>query len=461
MITLYDFQSRAVAGISAHYKRGHKRALLVSPTGSGKTVIFAYLAHKIAAAGQSVVILAHRIELLDQISRTLTMFGAPHGMISPDYTPAPEERIQVASVFTLARRLRSVPAPNFLVVDEAHHATLGSTWGNVINHYADTRVLGVTATPERLGGEGLGDIFDCMFQGGTVRDLIKRGYLADYRMYAPAEPVDTRSLGVRGGDYAKEQSADLMMKPAVVGDAIAHYRDLLNGAPTVGFHVSVKHAFEMAERYKEAGYQAVAVHGQLARPERARIIGDFAAGKINFLASCDLISEGFDVPGIVGAQLLRPTESLSLYLQQVGRALRTAPGKDRAIVLDHVGNSRRHGLPCESRSWTLEKGSRKRRADPDDIQIRQCSKCGAVMIAGAVACEECGAELLKTPREIKEIEGALAEVERVAAKRARRQEQGQADDMRALIELGKKRGMKNPHGWAYHVMRSRKAKRRG
>ena len=356
-IVLRPYQSDWIGGLRGAFRAGHHSPLGVLSTGGGKTVCFSYLTSRLTQNRQRVVILAHREELLDQISRTLTAFDVRHGVIGAGSLYDRRLTAHVASVFTLARRLDRVAVPDYVICDEAHHATGASTWGKVIAYWRDRnprlRVIGVTATPERLSGEGLGETFDTMVLGPTTRELIDLGALADYKLFAPRQAVDLSGVHMRGGDYAKGELAAAMDKPAIVGSAVGEYRAKMDGLPAVAFCVSVEHAEHVAEQFRSNGYRAVSIDGKMDRVRRREIVRDFGRGAINVLASCDLISEGFDVPGIVGAILLRPTWSLALYLQQVGRALRTAPGKDRAIILDHVGNHLRHGLPDDPRDWSL------------------------------------------------------------------------------------------------------------
>jgi superfamily II DNA or RNA helicase len=241
-------------------------------------------------------------------------------------------------------------------------------------------------------------VFDDMILGPTVRQLIDLGSLSEYRMYAPKQAVDLTGIARRGGDYARGEVAAAMDKPAIHGDAVAHYRRHCDGAPAVAFCVSVEHAEHVAESFRASGYRSASIDGSMPREIRRGILQEFSRGGLNVLTSCDLISEGFDVPGIVAAILLRPTQSLALYLQQVGRALRVAPGKSHAVILDHVKNSESrdkggqgHGMPCQDREWSLigrDAGSRKTKAG--EAAVRQCESCFAVSPAAASACRECG-----------------------------------------------------------------------
>jgi superfamily II DNA or RNA helicase len=464
VITLREYQSQAIEDLRASFRAGHHSPLLVMPTGAGKTVCFSYLTQRLTAAGKRVVILVHREELIRQVSDTLTAFGVRHGLIAAGALYDRRLLAHAASVFALARRLDRVAVPDYVICDEAHHCIAGSSWGKVVAHWRQVnpalRLIGVSATPERLSGEGLGEVFDDMILGPTVRQLIDLGSLSEYRMYAPRQAVDLTGIARRGGDYARGEVAAAMDKPAIHGDAVAHYRRHCDGAPAVAFCVSVEHAEHVAESFRASGYRSASIDGSMPREIRRGILQDFSRGGLNVLTSCDLISEGFDVPGIVAAILLRPTQSLALYLQQVGRALRVAPGKSHAVILDHVGNSARHGAPCQDREWSLigrDAASRKTKAG--EAAVRQCESCFAVSPAAASSCRECGKAFPVRARELDQVEGELSEVEvaklRIEAKRA----QAAAQTLEDLIAEGQRRGFKNPAGWARHVWDGRMKKR--
>lgn len=473
MIELRTYQDTCVAGLRDSFRAGFHSPLLVSPTGSGKTVMFSYLSARLREAGQRVIILAHRDELLDQISRTLSAFDVPHGVISAGAPYDKRQVVHVASVFTLARRIERVEVPDYVICDEAHHGTAASTWGKLIAYWRERnpklRLIGVTATPERLSGEGLGETFDTMVLGPTTRELIDQGALAEYRMFAPAHAVDLSGIGLQGGDYKRGAAAAVMDKPTIVGDTITEYRRLLDGAPTVSFEVSVENAQHMAEQFRAAGYRAVCLDGKMDKGLRRDIVRDFGRGAINIITSCDLISEGFDMPGIVGAILRRPTWSLAMYLQQVGRALRTAPGKDAAFVLDQVGNSSRHGMPDDPREWSLL-GRKRSKKDADNPAARTCETrevngrrivgCLATSPAAASRCRECGEPFATKPRTIDQVDGTLSEVEIEKARRKADVDRAAARTLEDLIQLGTARGYSNPQGWARHVFHARQARGR-
>ena len=458
-IILRPYQNVLIERARANFITGKRSQLLVLPTGGGKTVCFSYMAGRAVEKNLRVWILAHRVELLDQIANTLRAFGVPHGIIAPGYLGDRRQPVQVASVFTLARRLDRYEKPDLIIVDEAHHCTTGSTWGQVIAANPQAKLLGVTATPCRLDGAGLGDVFDAMVQGPTMRELIDLGALSPYRLFAPAG-VDLTGVHTRMGDFVRGELAAAVDKPSITGDAVSHYLKLAPGKRAVAFCVSVEHAVHVAEQFRAAGISAQAIDGGMDRTLRASVLADFAAGRVQVLASCDLISEGFDVPAIEAAILLRPTQSLGLYLQQVGRALRTFPGKTEAIILDHAGNVKRHGLPDEERVWSLDGTVRQKKAARSEVPVKTCGSCFATVHAAATHCS-CGFEFPVQRREVEQVEGVLQEIDLATAVRMRRVEQGRAQTEADLVALGRQRGMKRPELWARHVMRAQAARSSG
>lgn len=368
---LRDYQNTGVAEIRAAYGRKVRRVLFVLPTGGGKTVTFSYIASEAAKKGKRIIIVAHRREIVEQISRSLAEMGVRHSLIVPQ-RPITEAPVMVGMVQTLAKRLHRVCQPDLLVIDEAHHSITG-TYKRVTDHWPKTMLLGVSATPERLDGRGLKDAFDEMITGPSMRWLIENGYLAGYDYFAPTSKVDLSRVRTRGGDFAVGDLAEVMDKSVITGDAVEHYRDLLNGRPAVAFCVSVRHAEHVAEQFMQAGFRAASVDGSMTPDARRQLLVDLAEGRLNVLTSCELISEGVDVPVCAGAILLRPTKSVALYLQQIGRALRKKPDGSRAVILDHVGNVHRFGMPDTEREWTLE--GRKKRAAAQAESLTTCPTC--------------------------------------------------------------------------------------
>jgi superfamily II DNA or RNA helicase len=452
-VTLRPYQLAGADQIRAAFASGKRAPLYVLPTGGGKTVLFSYIAHGAAAKGNRVLTLSHRIELVDQISAALTDADTPHGFIASGY-PTALEQTMVASVQTLLKRLKDAPEPQLIIVDEAHHSR-AATWTQILTYWPRARLLGVTATPVRTSGEGLGTLFDALIVGPSTAELIAGGFLAPPRVFVPAT-VDTSGLHSRAGEFVTAESDALMNKPAITGSALAEYVKYADRAPAMIFCVSVEHAKAVARQFREAGHAAMSLDGGTDREVRRGVVADFRAGRIRVLASCDLFSEGFDLPGVHAGILLRPTQSLGLFLQQVGRILRPAPGKTHALILDHVGNTQRFGLPNEPREWSLEGVEKKKNAA---APVKVCPSCFCAMPSRSSECPECGFEFPPAPREVPERDGELEELtpERMAARRERR-EQGRADTLEALQEIGRRKGHKP--GWAQHVWNARQAKRR-
>jgi DNA repair protein RadD len=451
-ITLRPYQAAGKQAIRASFGAGKRAPLYVLPTGGGKTCLFAAIAHGAATKGNRVLILSHRIELVDQISDALTVADTPHGYIAASYAYV-DHPCMIASVPTLARRIEGIPKPQLIIVDEAHHAR-AALWESILQHWPKAKLLGVTATPVRASGEGLGKIFDDLIVGPSIAELTPQ-YLAPARVFAPPT-VDTSGLHTRAGDFIAAESEELIDKPAITGDAVAHYEKHARGLPALAFCVSVQHAKNTAEQFRAAGYAAMELDGGTAREIRRGVVADFRAGRIKVLTSCELFSEGFDCPGVHVGIMLRPTQSLGLHCQQIGRILRPCDGKEHAIMLDHVGNTGRHGLPNEERKWSLDGEDRKKGKTTAAVKV--CPQCFRALPPRTMVCTECGYEFDIQPREVEEREGELREItaEELAKRRAR-VEQGRAQSLEELRELGRSKGYKP--GWAERVWGAREAKR--
>jgi len=456
---LRPYQHNIIGEIRQRLHEGNRAPLVVSPTGSGKTVMFSHIAHGAGQKNKRVWILVHRAELVEQTSRTMRQIGIHHGIIAAGWPIDPLPHVQVVSVQTVVRRTGGLIPPDLIIVDECHHAAAG-TWGKILAAFPKAIRLGFTATPERLDGKGLASAFDCMVKGPEVGWLIENQFLTQPKYYAPPNQLNLDGLTVRAGDYAKDEVSAAVDKPSITGDAVSHYRRLCDGAPAVAFCASVAHAEHVAQAFADAGYRAATIDGTLDRQDRRARVRGLADGSIQVLTSCEIISEGFDIPSVTAAILLRPTKSLGMHLQQVGRVLRIAPNKPHAIILDHVGNCLRHGLAEEEREWNLEgrKKRKKKVGDDDDAPpVRQCPKCYACHVP-APTCPECGHVYQIKTREIEQKDGELVELNMAWMKKQRQQEQGQAKTFEQLVALGKSRGMKLPQFWAAKVIKARQNK---
>lgn len=461
-LKLYDYQQKSVNAIRYKFKEGYKSPMFVLPTGGGKTVCFTYISKQSSLKGSNVLILVHRVELLKQTSSALDKFGVNHGLINPKFTPNYESKVQVASVQTLVNRLDKIPVPDLIIIDECHHAIAGS-WKKVINHFDNALVLGVTATPVRGDGKGLGQdyggVFDSIVSGPSIAELIERGFLVKPRVYAPPQKIDFSKVNIVRGDFDKKQVAKIMDKPTITGDAVDHYKKLCDGVPAVAFCSSVKHAIHVAEEFRNQGYKAYAVDGGMEDKERTRILDGLGNGSVDIVTSCDLISEGTDIPAIECAILLRPTQSESLYIQQVGRALRTSDNKDYAFILDHVGNTLVHGMPDMDRVYSLEGKKQNRRKKTDDeknILAVQCERCYQVYSPQPV-CPYCGHSRPVKEKKMVKVDGELIEVNpenEDYIKKKKKVEVWRANSLDDFLQIAKERGYKR--GWAYQAWNRKK-----
>jgi superfamily II DNA or RNA helicase len=329
-----------------------------------------------------------------------------HGVIAAGY-PETKAQVQVASVMTLVRRLDLLtPPPTLLVIDECHHAA-AATWQKIIAALPDADILGLTATPRRLDGKPLDDIFDTLVVGPPIAKLIDDGFLAPVVVFAPVHGPDLKAVKIRAGDYAIDELAAVMSNEMIVGGAVTEYEKRCPDARGIAFCVNIEHSNLIAKAFRARGYRAEHVDGNTPREERRRLIAALDDGTVDVICNCGLISEGLNVPGVEAAVLLRPTKSLALYLQMCGRALRTAPGKDCAFILDHAGNVFRHGLPTARRRWSLHG----RQQDGSNVErLFRCPACDAINDRDADECVHCGAELHRKRPPRVEVDGSkLAE----------------------------------------------------
>lgn len=451
-LTLRDYQARAIHDLRCAYRQGARAPLLVCPTGAGKTVMFSAITAGAVDRGRRVLILVHRRELIRQASAKLSLADVPHGIIAAGF-PASDEPVQVASVQSLARRLeRQDWQPDLIVIDEAHHAVAG-TWSSVLSHWPHAYRLGVTATPIRQDGRGLGAVFDHLVKGPSVATLTSQGHLSPARLFAPPITADLSGLQIRAGDYKQEQIEDRLNRPTVTGDAITHYRRFCNQKRAIAFCCSTKHAQSVSDAFNREGVQAATMLGSTPTEQRDDMVRQFAAGTIQLLVTVDVVSEGFDCPDAEAAILLRPTASLGLYLQQVGRVLRPAPGKDAAVILDHVGNVHRHGFPDDIHDWSLDDRLKRTRAGgPAAPCVRTCETCFAAF-APAPQCPVCGEACAPAPaRRLREVDGELKELKREAV-RQRVAERKRARSLPELLAIARQRGY-SP-AWAHRVHNAR------
>lgn len=604
---LRDYQKNFIKDIHSQFCAGYKAVCGQSPTGSGKTVIFSYIANGAISQGSKVVILVHRQELILQTSLALAKFQIPNAIIAPASVIKASAQIQyrelgrnyidlnspcvVASVQTLGRRLdeftnyfdfiitdecfvgdtliktkngykkikniksgdfvytfnekecffeykpvekrlkkplnenlirinniictenhlfftknnwkkaKDLTVSDFLLneyfnfvkiksitnvkknnedyvydltvadnhnyfvngflVHNCHHAVAGQ-WRNVTDRNPNAFLLGLTATPERLDGKGLGiesgGVYEKLVLGPSVKSLIERGYLSQPRVFAPPINFDDSVLRTIAGDYDVKQMSEMLDQPQIIGDCVRHYSKICPNMPAIAFCSTIEHARHTAEQFCNAGFNFKCIDGTMSDFDRRDAIEGLGSGRYDGLTSCNIISEGTDIPVVGCAIFLRKTKSLSLYLQQAGRVLRPYSGKEYSIILDHVRNVENHGFPEDERDWSLE-GRRKQKRDEDEIFIRTCPQCYACYKSSLRACPVCGfgaENAIKSQREIEFIDAELVEIQKAQKERERKE----ANAFNKLLELGKQRGYSNPYAWAKIVLNSRKRKRK-
>ncbi|MES2614092.1 MAG: DEAD/DEAH box helicase [Bdellovibrionota bacterium] len=375
-IVLRDYQIHAIESVRNSYKKGKTAPLLVMPTGAGKTICFSKIAQSATILNKKVLILVHRSELLNQACAKLTQFGITHGKISPQFKPEYHIPVQVASVDTIIKRLEFIEKPDLIIIDEAHHAIKNNKWGRVIEQFPEAKILGVTATPTRLNGDGLGvhakGFFDDLIVGTGIQELTNKGYLVPAIYYAPPARIQLEKVKIENGDYSIRELSEQTNLPDITGDAIKHYINISNNLPAIAFCVDRKHAQDVAINFKNAGISSDYIDGSQSFKERQSKIDRLSNGKIKVLTSVNVVSEGTDIPTVTTAIILRKTKSLALHLQMIGRILRPADNKKDAIVIDHVGNVVEHGFANSTHLWSLD--TKIKRPSNSEF-IMQCPNC--------------------------------------------------------------------------------------
>lgn len=426
---LRPYQQQVRDGVEQNWAAGVQNVLAILPTGGGKTVVFSSVLADEQAASVAV---AHRQELVSQISLALARNRVRHRIVGPQnvvkmivrlhmeevgasYYDA-NSRCAVAGVDTLIRRGEQLanwlPTVKLWVQDECHHTLRDNKWGKAVQMFPNARGLGVTATPCRADGKGLGrhadGVFDTMVIGPTMRDLIDAKFLTEYRIFAPPSTFKRADVAVSTttGDFNLDQMRKAVAGSSLVshdektitGDIVQHYKRIAPGKLGVTFVPDIAAATEVAKQFNDAGVPAEVVSSKTPDDERGKILRRFRARELTQLVNVDLFGEGFDLPAIEVVSMGRPTESYSLYCQQFGRALRLLDGKTHAIIIDHVGNVARHGLPDAPREWSLDRRERRSSGKSDAALVRTCLACTAVFERFMDACPFCG-EPIPAPAE--------------------------------------------------------------
>lgn len=446
---LRPYQEQAIAELELRFKK-HHRVVGVAPTGSGKTVIGAAFAT--SRANGRVLWIAHRIELVRQAYHQLLLAGVPEtdlGMLSGGIELNPSAKVLVATVGMFYRR--QVPNVGLIVVDEAHHvAATGYT--EILYVHKGAKVLGLTATPWRLDGEALGDVFEDLAVMERPTKLIVDGYIAEAIVYGIPEDTSIqlqKQVDGRGKDYSTKKTADVMNRQARLEELVSEWFRLAGGRATIVYACSLAHAEEIVQSFRNANVTAEMVDWSTPADEREDILGTpmrpgrLASGETKVVVNLGIMTEGIDCPPVKCIQLARPTKSLTLYRQMCGRGSRPTPDGARPIILDHAGNAWRFGLPDAEQEWSLEGRAKAHGTAP----VKRCDACGCICAAGCKKCPQCEEEFPSEPKEIVQQAQRLERIQWSADHRKRREEM-----VRAMAEA---RGLDEQ--WVMRVLQESEA----
>lgn len=369
---LRGYQEELAQKIFDEWNAGNRRVLAQLATGGGKTIIFSSIAQESTSRGKGVLVLAHREELLLQAKEKLEATTSEEvGIIKAGHRANKNALVQVASVQSLIRR-ENWPDAELVIVDEAHHSC-ADTYVKILDYYSDSYVLGVSATPARNDGRGLRGQYDSLVLGWSTRRLIDAGYLSKFKLFAAAKRIKTADIKIVNGDFDQQQLAQAVSSSITSGDIVSTWKKNALCQKTIVFTVNIKHSKEVAKAYRQAGYMAEHLDGETPPQERSAIMQRFQSGQTVILSNCGIFSEGVDVPDIQAIQILRPTRSLPLHLQMIGRGLRPSKNKEHLTILDHTDNWIYHGLPDDEYQWTLDAVSLKNHQHA--IECPDCHHC--------------------------------------------------------------------------------------
>lgn len=369
---LRPYQTDLITKIKTELWQGKRSVCAVLGCGGGKSVICADIAKSATDKGNCVLFLVHRIELCRQIRDTFKTYGVNMALCD------------IGMVQTITRRLNKIPAPQIIITDEAHHC-VSATYRRIYDYFPQALLLGFTATPCRMNEGGLGAVYESLVESVSTKWLVENSYLAPFKYYS-VKLADATNLHTAQGDYDSRELAALMEQKAIYGDTVSNYMRIANGKQAIIYLSSIEASKETAAAFIDHCIYAVHLDGTTPKDEREKTMSKFRAGNIKVLCNCSIFSEGLDVPDCECVILLRPTKSLTLYIQQSMRSMRYKPGKT-AIIIDHVGNVFQHGFPDEAREWTLES---KKRKQENSVHVKQCPDCYACMPTLTKVCPQCG-----------------------------------------------------------------------
>lgn len=439
-LKLRDYQEELVNGIKQSMIAGNHSIIVQSPPRSGKTVVMAHIAKGATDKGNKVLFFSHRKEINEQVYKTFESNNVNMDLVI------------IGGVQSLVRKLDKLDEPTIILIDEAHHSK-ATSYKKIIDHFPNAYKLLFTGTPVRLDGSGFDDIAEDIILGKSVKWLQEHGRIAPFKYYAPLM-IDISCLKKRAGEFTKG-SVDETMKTVIYGDVIKHYEKLAKGKQAIVYTHSVEASENVSKAFNEAGYNSIAVSGKTPREARETAMQAFRNGNLKIMVNCELFTEGIDLPNVDVCIMLRPTQSLSLYLQFAMRALNPREGKT-AIIIDHVGNIERFGLPNQDREWSLEGVVKKKQtAKIGEPTVRVCEKCFATFWSSERTCPGCGFTNPPTAKELEIMrEAELAEINEQKQQKIKKRVETYitADMCRNMDELKEYRdqhGYKS--GWVWYM----------
>ena len=454
---LRPYQEQLINDVRSAVAKGNRRVLIQLETGGGKTRVASEIILRSVAKKWKILFIVHRKELLDQAKRTIEGMGVGCGSVGAGEMYDASMNVHVGMVQTIVKR--NIPEHDLIFADEAHRI-MAPSWLSVIEKHKKALVLGLTATPIRLDGKGLGDVFQTMVNGPNYEELVAMGHLSGYRCFH--NPLDLSKLRRRGGEFTKESIDELLDGVGTIwGDAVEQYQKNIPGKKALIFCHSVDASKNVAAEFRKHGILAGHIDGSTPKAVRDKAIEMFKSGDLKILSNVDIATEGFDTPDCDGVLILRPTDSVGLHRQIIGRALRPSEGKT-AIIIDLVGNCKRHGLPDWPMEWSLETKKRKK-GESSTIKVKNCPKCKAANPPARKICMVCE-EVIETKERLGPATGdgdirEMTKEEREALLKIKKQkmanERASAASVEALEELGRIRGYRNPRKWALNVRNGR------
>ena len=455
MLTLRPYQETMISEVRAELMAG-RNPLIVSPCGSGKGSLISYMVNGAVKNGHHVIFAVHGMALVEDMHQRVEKLGIPHGVLMGGKRRERWHPVQIASIDTL-HRMQHPPKASLVIVDEAH-MSMSPTWRKTLDLYPEARIIGATATPIRLDGKGLGKktggLFDSLVLGPNEAELIRMGFLVRSRVIA-AKPIDLKGVKKTAGDFNSKQLAEACDKTTLNGDIVEHWKKHASGRKTAAFGVDCAHAQHIAESFRASGIEWAYVDANTPSDERAKIWDDLDHGNLMGVSSVGCIAVGWDHSVVSCLIMARPTQSLGLWKQMLGRGSRIHPGKQDFIVLDHAGNTLRHepyGFFEDAVEWCLE-GEAIRKTDKKPPPVATCKKCYGTFRAGPRECPFCGALMQVKQREIEVIDTGLVELTPEEIRRRRVPTEAEKKAYDALVRIGKQRGYKS--GWARHVFSSK------